>query len=164
MPNWCNNTVIFSGKNADKANQIFKELCKTQKKNLGQGVTFELVKNIEKMDRNPYMFAICKNKTSNNKTRWNYETKWVPNTKDLKLVADKVGCDFTHYYDEIGMLIYGCTKYINKKKKEIYLKNKDFNSYSYSDENDLYIFEDKAYESEYDILEILLKRKMKSQS
>lgn len=160
MPNWCNNTVTFSGENADKANQMFKELYETQQKDPDHGVTFGLI-DIENIKRNPFMFNIYEEFDS--VTRWSYQTKWAPNTEDLKLVADHVGCDFTHYYDEMGMLIYGRTQYIDKQEIEIDLDDKDFDSYSYSEEDDLYRFEDEVYESVYDILEILLDRKLNVQ-
>ena len=70
--------------------------------------------------------------------------------------------DFIYYYEEIGNQIYGVTVYSNNELKEICLEEEDFEQYDYQEETDNYFFEEEKYESDYEILEILLKRKIEN--
>lgn len=60
----------------------------------------------------------------------------------------------------MGNLIYGKATYKNRKLTDIYLEDEDFEQYEYDEETDYYHFEGEAYESDCEILETLLERKI----
>ena len=60
------------------------------------------------------------------------------------------------------MLFRSVAVYSNNELSEIYLEEEDFEQYKYNEETDTYSFEEENYESDYEILEILLKRKIKN--
>jgi hypothetical protein len=66
------------------------------------------------------------------------------------------------YFKVFGNQIYGVAVYSNSELTEIYLEEEDFEQYKYKEETDTYFFEEENYESDYEILEILLKRKIKN--
>jgi hypothetical protein len=88
-----------------------------------------------------------------------YETRWSPNTDIIKQVADKFNVDFTHFYEELGCLIYGEAEYKNKILTDVLLEAEDFDSFQEIEEAGEWVFEGKNYESDLEILEILLERK-----
>ena len=91
---------------------------------------------------------------------FNYQTRWSPNTEILLQIAEHYKVDFIYNYEEIGNQIYGVAVYSNNELTEIYLEEEDFEQYDYHEETDTYSFEEENYESDYEILEILLKRKI----
>lgn len=90
-----------------------------------------------------------------------YETRWAPNTDILIMIADHFDLEFTHEFDEPMMMIYGKSEYRNKCISVIELDSDDTDLYEYDEEKDCWIFEGKSYESDYEIKEILLERKVK---
>jgi hypothetical protein len=88
-----------------------------------------------------------------------FETRWAPNTEIIKLVADRFSVDFTHFYEELGCLIYGEATYKNKVLSDIYLDPLDFDSYYQLDGEDKWFFNGETFESDLEILEILLQKK-----
>ena len=91
---------------------------------------------------------------------FNYQTRWSPNTEVLTQIAERFNVDFILDYEEIGNQIYGVSVYSNNELTEICLEEEDFEQYDYNEETDTYFFEEKNYESDFEILEILLKRKI----
>jgi len=89
-----------------------------------------------------------------------YETRWTPNTNVMVQVADRYGAGFTLEYDEIANGLYGKSEYINGVLTDISLEWGDFACYSFDDKKDQYLFEGKYYDSDFEILEILLERKL----
>ena len=71
--------------------------------------------------------------------------------------------NFTHDYEEMGNLVYGRATFYNKLLTDVYLEDVDFEQYEFDEENETYHFEGNAYESDYEILENLLERKIKIQ-
>jgi hypothetical protein len=61
----------------------------------------------------------------------------------------------------MGNLIYGQAIHHNEILQDIYLEDEDFEQYEYDEENDCYHFEDKEFDSDNEILEILLSEKLK---
>ena len=92
---------------------------------------------------------------------FNYQTRWSPNTEILLQIAEHFKVDFIYNYEEIGNQIYGVAVYSNNELTEIYLEEEDFEQYNYQRRNRHLFFEEENYESDYEILEILLKRKIK---
>ena len=93
-----------------------------------------------------------------------YQTRWSPNIEIIQEIAEYYKVDFVQDYEEMGNLIYGQAIHHNEILQDIYLEDEDFEQYEYDEENDCYHFEDKEYESDSEILQILLERKIKNQS
>ena len=90
-----------------------------------------------------------------------YQTKWSPNIEIVQKIAEHYKLDFVQDYEEMGNLVYGKATYNNGTLQDIYLEDDDFEQYEYNEETDKYHFEGKIYESDCDILETLLERKIK---
>ena len=154
MANWCSNSVAFEG-NETALEQVKLEFIKMQlcenKENCGQLPEFISDKN------RGYFFDIL---LEDGGCIFNYQTKWSPNTEVLTQIAERFNVDFILDYEEIGNQIYGVSVYSNNELTEICLEEEDFEQYKYNEETDTYSFEEENYESDYGILEILLKRKI----
>lgn len=88
-----------------------------------------------------------------------FETKWTPPLEDVEKLSDKLGIKITHEYYEPGMYIYGTMVCKNGISTITELEESDFNQYYYDEDGDCYVFENEFYESNVEILEILLSRK-----
>ena len=154
MANWCSNSVAFEG-NETALEQVKLEFVKMQlrenEENCGQLPKFVSDKN------RGYFFDIL---LEDGDCIFNYQTRWSPNTEILLQIAEYFKVDFIYNYEEIGNQIYGIIFYLNNEVNEICLEEEDFEQYEYHEETDSYFFEDENYESDYEILEILLKRKI----
>ena len=154
MANWCSNSVAFEG-NETAIEQVKLEFRKMQirenKENCGQLPEFILDK------KRGYFFDILLEDCG---CIFNYQTRWSPNTEILLQIAERFKVDFIYNYGEIGNQIYGVTVYSNNELTDICLEEEDFEQYDYQEETDTYSFEEENYESDYEILEILLKRKI----
>lgn len=107
---------------------------------------------------NCYFFDIYQNEGV--KGVFQYQTKWQPNLEIVQKIAEYYKVDFVQDYEEMGNLIYGKATYKNRKLTDIYLEDEDFEQYEYDEETDYYHFEGEAYESDCEILETLLERKI----
>ena len=154
MANWCSNSVAFEG-NETALEQVKLEFIKMQirenKENCGQLPEFILDK------KRGYFFDIL---LEDGGCIFNYQTRWSPNTEVLTQIAERFNVDFILYYEEIGNQIYGVTIYSSSELTEICLEEEDFEQYDYDEETDTYFFEEENHESDCEILEILLKRKI----
>lgn len=88
----------------------------------------------------------------------NYETKWAPNTATLVEIADHFQTDFVYEYYEPGMCIFGEATYQKGMLTDISLNHTDFELFEW-DEKEGYRFGGHSYETDMEILEILLERK-----
>ena len=154
MANWCSNSVAFEG-NETSLEQVKLEFRKMQirenEENCGQLPEFISDKN------RGYFFDIL---LEDGGCIFNYQTRWSPNTEVLTQIAERFNVDFILYYEEIGNQIYGVTIYSSSELTEICLEEEDFEQYDYDEETDTYFFEEENHESDCEILEILLKRKI----
>ena len=154
MANWCSNSVAFEG-NETALEQVRLEFIKMQilenEENCGQLPEFILDK------KRGYFFDIL---LEDGGCIFNYQTRWSPNTEVLTQIAERFNVDFILDYEEIGNQIYGVSVYSNNELTEICLEEEDFEQYDYNEETDTYFFKKKNYESDFEILEILLKRKI----
>ena len=154
MANWCSNSVAFEG-NETALEQVKLEFIKMQirenKENCGQLPEFIL-------DKRGYFFDLIWEESD---CTFSYQTKWSPNTEILKQIAERFKVDFVYHYEEIGNQIYGLAVYSDDELTEIDLEDEDFEQYYYQEESDTYYFEEENYESDAEILETLLKRKIK---
>ena len=150
MANYCSNIVQFEG-DGEKLKQLqkfFEALAaKETKERQGQLPAFVQL-------RSGYLFSI----------RWEndllyYETKWAPNIEMLIAIADHFETGFTHSFDEPGMQVHGEAVYKDGNITVIDLNTEDYALLRYDREKDNWIFEGATYESDFEILEILLERK-----
>jgi hypothetical protein len=154
MANWCSNRVAFYG-DVEAVRQIkvvFQTMLdKHRKSGVGQIPDF-----LNK--ENGYFFDIYWNEEDDG--IFEYETRWSPNTEIVREIADHFCVGFLHEYSETGCLLYGRTVYKDGILTDTYLEWDDFDAYHFDDERDVYHFEGEDYESDLEILEILLVRKI----
>ncbi|MDV4116245.1 DUF1281 family ferredoxin-like fold protein [Elizabethkingia anophelis] len=152
MANWCNNVVWFEANETtmQKIKEMFLRMAQKEKEtDCGQLPSF--VK-----DDKDWFFAI----------RWEaedvlyYDTKWSPNIEIVRQIADHYNVGFTSDYEELGCLVYGKATYADGILTDTYLEQVDFNTYQSDEETDTYLFEGETYDSEWEILETLLERKI----
>lgn len=154
MANWCSNTVAFKGnkKAIGKIQKLFKTMAeKEQTEEKGQLPDFIPLYN-------GYFFDIYQNEGDTG--IFQYQTKWSPNLEIVQKIAEYYKVNFVQDYEEMGNLIYGKAMYKNGKLTDIYLDDEDFEQYEYDEETDCYHFEGETYESDCEILETLLERKI----
>lgn len=157
MANWCSNTVVFEGKPEaiEQVQQLFKAMVeKQQKESCGQLPDFVVD------DNGGYFFDIYWNEGDIGV--FQYETKWSPNTEILKNIAEQYDVNFSLDYEEISNLVYGRATFSDKLLTDIYLEDEDFGNYQFDEETNTCHFEGQEYDSDSEILETLLERKIAS--
>ena len=145
MANWCSNFIQTDNKGVIA---VFKYLAKKEKID-GHGQTLDY------FDDDRYLFSIV--------VEDGYitcETKWTPPINTILNLSERFDCKVELEYDEPGSLIFG--KYIADKGEETayFLTDEDFDLFEYDEEKNAYIFEEQEWESDSDIKELLLERKM----
>ena len=156
MANWCSNTVGFKGtpEAIDQIKWLFQAMAtKEQQEQKGQ------LPDWVNQHNGGYFFDLYSDK--DNTEVFQYQTKWSPNIEIVQKIAEHYKLDFVQDYEEMGNLVYGKATYNNGTLQDIYLEDDDFEQYEYNEETDKYHFEGKIYESDCDILETLLERKIK---
>lgn len=152
MANWCNNVVWFEADETtmQKIKEMFLQMVqKESETNCGQ--LPEFIK-----DDKDWFFAI----------RWEaedvlyYDTRWSPNTEIVRQIADHYNVGFTLDYEELACGVYGKAIYADGILTDTYLEQTDFDTYQLDEETDSYHFEGETYNSEWEILETLLDRKI----
>ena len=156
MANWCGNTVAFEGtpEAIDQIKWLFQAMAtKEQQEQKGQ------LPDWVNQHNGGYFFDLYSDK--DNTEVFQYQTKWSPNIEIVQEIAKHYKVDFVQDYEEMGNLVYGQATYNNGTLQDIYLEDDDFEQYEYNEETDKYHFEGKIHESDCDILETLLERKIK---
>jgi len=159
MANWCNNIVVFEGtpKAIEQIQQLFKSMAeKQEKENCGQLPDF--VSN----ENGGYFFLYDNCQDYDDTVTFRYDTKWKPNTEIIQAIAEHYEVDFIQDYEELGCLVYGRATFSDKLLTDIYLEYEDFEKYEYDEENFVWCFEGENYDSDFEILEILLERKIEN--
>jgi len=157
MANWCSNTVVFGG-NPETIEQIkwlFQTMA-TQEQQEQKGQLPDFVNQYN----GGYFFDLY---FGNDDTEvFQYQTKWSPNIEIVQEIAEHYKVDFVQDYEEMGNLVYGRAMFENSELTDIYLEVEDFDQYAYEDETEIYHFEGETYDSDSEILEILLERKIEN--
>lgn len=152
MANWCNNVVWFEADQTtlQDIKEMFLQMArKEQETDCGQSPPF--IK-----EERDWFFAI----------RWEaedvlyYDTKWSPNTEIVREIAAHYKVDFIQDYEELGCLVYGRATCTGGILTDTCLEQADFDAYEYDEGAGCYHFEGETYDSEYEILETLLERKI----
>ena len=156
MANWCSNTVVFEGKPEaiEQIQQLFKSMAeKQQEENCGQLPDFVSDSN------GGWFFDIYQDDDVSG--IFQYETKWSPNIEIVQKIAEYYQVDFVQDYEEISNLVSGRATFSDKLLRDAYLEDEDFGQYEFDEETDTYSFEGESYESDWEILETLLERKIR---
>ena len=155
MANWCSNMVVFEGnpEAIEQIQQLFQTMKGREEKE-EQGQLPDFVPNTN----GGYFFNIYWN--DGDKGIYQYETKWSPNIEVLKTIAEQYQIGLIQNYEEMGNLLYGRSTFSDKLLTDIYLEDEDFGNYQFDQETDTYHFEGKDYDSDCEILETLLERKI----
>ena len=158
MANWCSNTVVFEGKpvTITAIQELFQSMKEKEEK-IEEGQLPEFISK----DNGGYFFNIYWNE--GDEGQFQYETKWSPNMEIIQKIAEHYEVNFTQDYEEMGNLVYGRATFYDKLLTDVYLEDVDFEQYEFDEENETYHFEGNDYESDYEILENLLERKIKNQ-
>jgi len=151
MANMCSNVVWFEANETTlkEIRELFLQMAEKEKETeYGQLPTFIT-------EDGDWFFDI----------RWEdedvlyYETRWSPNIEVVQKIAEHFKVGFTMEYEETGCLVYGRASFADGMLTDVYLENGDFGKYHFDEETDTYHFEGENYESDGEILEILLERK-----
>ena len=155
MANWCSNMVVFEGnpEAIEQIQQLFQTMKGREEKE-EKGQLPDFVPNTN----GGYFFNIYWN--DGDKGIYQYETKWSPNIEVLKTIAEQYQIGLIQNYEEMGNLVYGRATFSDKLLTDIYLEDEDFSNYQFDQETDTYHFEGKDYDSDCEILETLLERKI----
>lgn len=155
MANWCSNTVVFEGK--PEAIKQIQQLFQTMKEKEEKTEEGQLP-NFSDDTNGGYFFNIYWNE--GDEGIFQYETKWSPNTEILRSIADLYQVDFVQDYEEMGNGVYGKASYQNGILDDVCLSDEELDTYHFDEETDTYHFEGETYESDCEILETLLERKL----
>ena len=158
MANMCSSTVVFEGKpeTIEKIQQLFITMAEKEKEEeMGQLPDFTTIYS-------GYFFDIYYNEGDTG--IFQYQTRWSPNLEILEQIAKCNKVNFVLDYEEMGNLVYGRATYKNGELNDIYLEDEDFETYQFDEETDTYHFEGKTYDSDCEILEIVLERKIKKEN
>ena len=155
MANWCSNTIVFEG-NEEAIRQIQQlfQTMKEKEEQTGQGQLPDFVTD----ENGGYFFNIYWNE--GDAGIFQYETKWSPNIDIVQKIAAYYQVNFVQDYEEISNLVYGRVTFTDKLFTDRYLDDDDFEQYQFDEETDTYHFEGESYESDCEILETLLERKI----
>lgn len=151
MANWCFNMVIFQGEGCqmNKLDGIIGQMIKAEKSE-DKGQLFPMVKA-----DTGYLFQI----TFDNGLLC-YLTKYGPNTEVLITVADALGLDYVHNYDEPAMGVYGKDIYKDGELKEAFITMEDYGLYDYDSDKDCYLYKGEEYEEINEVYDLILREKL----
>lgn len=156
MANWCFNTIVFKGneETIKQIEQLFQAM-KSKEELTKQGQLPEFITD----ENGGYFFNIYSNEGDTG--IFQYETKWSPNIEIVQKIAAYYQVNFVQNYEEISNLVYGRVTFTDNVRTDIYLENEDFEQYQFDEETDTYSFEGEIYDSDCEILETLLERKIR---
>ena len=156
MANLCSNYIVFEGKQkAIREIHALFQYMKEREDETGHGQLPEFLN-----EDNGYFFDIYWNE--DDVDTYQYTTRWAPNIEVVQQIAERYGLSFTLDYEEMGCLVYGRAIFSDGVLKDIYLENEDFDTYLWNEDEDTYYFEGETYFSEWEILDILLERKIQA--
>lgn len=155
MANWCSNTIVFEGnKEAIKQIEQLFQSMKGKEEQSKQGQLPDFVTD----ENGGYFFNIYSNE--GDAGIFQYETKWSPNIEIVQRIAEYYQVDFVQDYEEISNGIYGKASYQDGILGDVCLSDEDLETYQFEEETDTYHFEGETYDSDCEILETLLERKL----
>lgn len=156
MANWCSNTIVFEG-NEEAIKQIEKlfQAMKSKEEQTKQGQLPEFITD----ENGGYFFNIYSNEDDTGV--FQYETKWSPNIEVIQKIAEYYQVNFVQDYEEISNLVYGRVTFTDNVRTDVFLEDEDFEQFQFDEETDTYSFEGEIYDSDCEMLETLLERKIR---
>ena len=150
MANWCSNHLHATGGNVQGLHELL-ESARRHTLEVHEGWMFTT-------DGHRYLFDF-----ERNGDQWNFETRWSPPIEEIFTIAHTLGVSVEMDYVEMGSCVYGRMRYDHTTGEviDIFLDDSDFDRVEYDEDNDIYEFEGKVYDSEYEPLEIMLDAKWK---
>ncbi len=156
MANLCSNYIVFDGKQkAIREIHALFQYMKEREEETGHGQLPEFLG-----EDTGYFYEIYWNEED--RETYQYTTRWAPNIEVLQKIAEKYSVGFTLDYEEMGCLIYGKAKFSDGMLTDTCLENEDFDAYLWNEEEDNYYFDNETYYSEWEILDILLERRIQA--
>ncbi len=146
MANWCSNHLIATGGNVNGLHDMMES---------ARLYTLEKHEGWTRHGDN-YLFDIHRDGD-----QWNFETRWSPPLDEVIGICRELGVSVTMDYVELGCCVYGRLYYdhVEDVVRDIYLDDSDFDRVEYDEDNDIYTFDGKVYDSEYEPLERMLDAK-----
>ncbi|HOZ91461.1 MAG TPA: hypothetical protein PLJ18_11565 [Niabella sp.] len=163
MANWCSNHVSVTGDNPNVqafVNEIIELSLKYRK--IEEGVLPEYCEYL----KDGYLFfdnEIYEKETTDfsaDNPCFNYSTQWSPNLAILKCMAEHHKVNIESEYEEMGMQIYGKWTYNDGIENDVWLEQEDFDLYTEYEENYTYTYKGEVYNSEWEVLELILENKI----
>ena len=104
MPNWCWNTVEFTGeeKNLENLSKLLDKTIEMQEITGHGQLLFGLEGSID-----GYMFEISNIDSDEGWLNFSFQSKWGPIPNDIVRIAELFNLQFTYDYEESGNGIYG---------------------------------------------------------
>ena len=161
MPNWCSNCLELQGspENIKDVEKVFHNMVNKEQatgdgqlpdwSNLKQDWFFNIYSDDFKQEQHE-SFVV------------QYETRWAPNVEIVIEIAKKHNLTFVLEYEESGNLIYGRYVYDGKELKDFYLSDEEHDLYEWDENYEVCTFEGEEWESDTEIKEIILERKIKA--
>lgn len=151
MPNWCYNSVIFSG---DKEN--LNALAEAIKDAVQKEMSEKKAQKIHSLDEvvDGYFFDIY-HEVHSDKIKMLYESKWSPNIDDVAELCKEYKVSAEHEYKECAEQLYGNVYYDESgeyTEDAIPQEFLDLISYD-ADESGMYVYDGQYWESEDDLIE-----------
>lgn len=157
MPNWCTNSVTFSGGDISGLKNLLEQGVKYNDET-GNGWLPDFLKD----DGVLYLFEINLTMGADGNLYMNCDTKWTSSIDELIAIANKFGCNFVNCYEESGMGIYGEYIYEQESGGVSYeLTDEEVNMVEYDEDADLYRYKGKESTCSYDFYEEMLDEKKK---
>jgi hypothetical protein len=150
MPNWCNNTVIFSGdkENLDKLTSALDAAKKLEDETREAQIIHGLGDVVD-----GYFFSIYYERLEN-EIYFQYDTRWSPNIEDLALLCKEFKVSADHEYSEPGCQIYGTATYDENGCYSVNQIEQEFlDLIEYDIESGIYLYEGEYWESEMELIE-----------
>lgn len=160
MPNWCWNSVEFTGeqKNVENLCKLLEKTVDMQEKTgMGQ-LLFGLDGSID-----GYMFDICNIDSDEGWVSLAFQSRWSPIPNDMVRIAELFNLQFTYDYEESGMGLFGkYTFEIIDKEGTLYEQSaseEDIKECTFKEENDE---EEEETGFDYEKLEMLIENAVMS--
>ena len=150
MPNWCFNTVTFSGdeESLNALNIALADAKKAEKEENQAQKIHSLGDVVE-----GYFFDIYYERLEN-EIYFQYETRWSPNIEDLALLCKEYKVSAEHEYSESGMQIYGTATYdASGEYTDEQIEQEFLDLIEYNDESGTYLYNNEYWDCEMEIID-----------
>lgn len=152
MPNWCYNSVIFSG-DKENLNALAEAIKDAVQKEMSEKKAQKIHSLSEVVEG--YFFDIYSEDYSDkNYITLQYETRWSPNIDDVAELCREYKVSAMHDYSEPGMQVYGTVAYEKSGEyTEEQIHQEFLDLIEYDDESGMYVYEGAYWECEDDLIE-----------